>query len=176
MSSYQLPEDQASFVVPTVEITDYDFVDPDLEDYGNTTSPIQTYLASSSKKSSGKRRSKDTAHSGSDTERDTPDMSTRSSKQPSGSKRHSGSSKSKSKSKTDDWTDVTEPEERRRIQNRIAQRKFRMSIPDQQVDLGCRTDRQPQERRRENRKNKHRGTNKTKRTPSTPTESPSQTT
>jgi hypothetical protein len=27
----------------------------------------------------------------------------------------------------DDWTDVTDPNERRKIQNRIAQRKFRMS-------------------------------------------------
>ncbi|KAH8908680.1 hypothetical protein BR93DRAFT_496472 [Coniochaeta sp. PMI_546] len=58
-------------------------------------------------------------------------MSTRSSKQPSSSKRHSGSSKSKPKTKTDDWTDVTEPEERRRIQNRIAQRKFREKAREQ---------------------------------------------
>ncbi|KAM0286032.1 hypothetical protein ACHAQH_001222 [Verticillium albo-atrum] len=46
----------------------------------------------------------------------------------SSSKRHA-QSKSKSKSlKTDDWTDVTDPEERRRIQNRIAQRKFRENV------------------------------------------------
>ncbi|PSR79194.1 hypothetical protein BD289DRAFT_105111 [Coniella lustricola] len=40
----------------------------------------------------------------------------------SSSKHHSGSSKHSSKK--DDWAEVTEPEERRRIQNRIAQRKF----------------------------------------------------
>lgn len=39
----------------------------------------------------------------------------------------SSRSKSKPKSKDSSWTDVTDPEERRRIQNRIAQRKFRMS-------------------------------------------------
>jgi hypothetical protein len=43
----------------------------------------------------------------------------------SSSKRHGSSSSSKHQSKGDDWSEVTEPEERRRIQNRIAQRKFR---------------------------------------------------
>ncbi|KAF2972692.1 hypothetical protein GQX73_g994 [Xylaria multiplex] len=53
-------------------------------------------------------------------------MSSYQSKYPeSSSKKHGSKSKSKAKPKNDDWTDVTEPEERRRIQNRIAQRKFR---------------------------------------------------
>lgn len=49
----------------------------------------------------------------------------------SSSKKHGSSSSSKHQSKGDDWSEVTEPEERRRIQNRIAQRKFRKYfIPD----------------------------------------------
>ncbi|EFX01213.1 hypothetical protein CMQ_6155 [Grosmannia clavigera kw1407] len=38
---------------------------------------------------------------------------------------------SKGKTKTDDWSEVTDPEERRRIQNRIAQRKFREKAREQ---------------------------------------------
>ncbi|KAL2268628.1 hypothetical protein VTJ83DRAFT_3474 [Remersonia thermophila] len=41
------------------------------------------------------------------------------------------SSSSPRMKKTDDWTEVTEPDERRRIQNRIAQRKFREKAREQ---------------------------------------------
>jgi hypothetical protein len=48
----------------------------------------------------------------------------KSSKSRSKSSSKSSTSSSNSKSKMDDWSEVLEPDERRRIQNRIAQRKF----------------------------------------------------
>ncbi|KAK6077343.1 hypothetical protein SCUP234_06755 [Seiridium cupressi] len=49
----------------------------------------------------------------------------------SSSKKHSSSSSKSKSSKSDNWSDVTEPEERRRIQNRLAQRKFREKAKEQ---------------------------------------------
>lgn len=102
------------------------------------TTPRQTHLpafSQSSEASAEERRpnSRESSHSGSDTEREeyTAKMPSGSSSSKhhsssSSSKKHSSSSSSsKHRSKGDDWSDVTEPEERRRIQNRIAQRKFR---------------------------------------------------
>ncbi|KAK4164912.1 hypothetical protein QBC43DRAFT_352624 [Cladorrhinum sp. PSN259] len=71
--------------------------------------------------------------SGSDTEREGGggNMSSRSSKSSGSGSGSSGKSKSSRSRKSDDWSEVTEPEERRRIQNRIAQRKFREKAREQ---------------------------------------------
>jgi hypothetical protein len=42
-----------------------------------------------------------------------------------GDKRKSSSSSDKARTPEDDWSKVSDPNERRRIQNRLAQRKFR---------------------------------------------------
>lgn len=113
-------------MIPTVEVTDYSTESVEVFE-GSASPPYHTHssLSPPSKKSAGKRRAKPaTYQSGSDDqEQDKPKMSLRP------SKRHSSKSSGKSKHKTDDWNEVTEPEERRRIQNRIAQRKFRMLLP-----------------------------------------------
>ena len=112
---------------------------PEALDYQQpTSSSSSSHKESRSSKSSSRhhkrgKESKSSYQSGSDTERESPR---------GGSSKMSGSSRSAkhqqpsskrekapkpSKKTTDDWSEVTDPEERRRIQNKIAQRKFSKS-------------------------------------------------
>ena len=132
MSSSQFPEDYISLGNLSLEAEE-DYEESYQQGPDDPTTPRQPRppLQSFSSGSSSRRVTFADTFSGSETERDnhksrkSHKMSSRSAtKQPSSSsKKHSSS---KNKAKNDDWTDVTEPEERRRIQNRIAQRKFRM--------------------------------------------------
>ena len=130
MSSSQFPEDYLSLGNLSLEAEE-DFGPPEPGFVDDPTTPRQQrppLLSHSSRGSSSRSGTYVDPHSGSETEKDKRSKRKMSSR--SGNKHHSSSSKkhssSRNKTKNDDWTDVTEPEERRRIQNRIAQRKFRM--------------------------------------------------
>ncbi|KAK0739259.1 hypothetical protein B0T21DRAFT_409620 [Apiosordaria backusii] len=124
--------------------TDYTGIDPDhsggypdesLVDWdGAQDSAVYTPAPSSSSKKSRSSKwsksSKLTSYSGSDTETEEAKMSSRSSKYSGSSSKKEKSSSPRSK-ESDDWSAVTDPEMRRRIQNRIAQRKFRDKAREQ---------------------------------------------
>lgn len=109
-------------MIPTVEITDYSTESTKVaQDSPSPPYHAHSSLSPPSRRSSiGKRRSSKAAQVQSVSDQEQQDSATMSLRV---NKRHSKSGKSKHK--TDDWNEVTEPEERRRIQNRIAQRKFR---------------------------------------------------
>ncbi|KAK3378047.1 hypothetical protein B0H63DRAFT_525304 [Podospora didyma] len=137
MSSYQPPEEDQDFIQDSIT---YEYwaeaeAEPE-EDIEELSTPRQTRApslpASQLSKGRSRRRGSKAPQSGSDTEKESAKMSSRSSKHHSSSSSSSSKKdKSKGKTKTDDWTEVTEPEERRRIQNRIAQRKFREKAREQ---------------------------------------------
>ncbi|KLU88772.1 hypothetical protein MAPG_07756 [Magnaporthiopsis poae ATCC 64411] len=125
MSSSQDPQDRKGKGVPTYS----------LEILEETADQAQSaHQHGTTEKSRGKRKSKSKKdQSGSDTETEAPKMSSRSSKtsSPSESTKKHGSSSRHRAPQNEDWTEVTDPEERRRIQNRIAQRKFRGKAKEQ---------------------------------------------
>ncbi len=134
MSSPQHPHDQGSYLVPQVEVYDYG-TDPEAEEEYDDQLPPSTpqelthsLAVRTRKSSSSSGKSKKTyVQSGSDTETESAaNMSSRPSRSSASGKKDKSSAKGRHH-KSDDWADVTEPEERRRIQNRIAQRKFRKS-------------------------------------------------
>jgi len=142
MTSSQQPEDLIAAPPPTILVEEVESDSPKESErtQGEKTpqsSPIRSSRLQVPETRPRRSTRKRTASQISDTEAASFEpadaMSSQTSKHKSegGSKKHHGSSSKKDRksSKSDDWSEVTEPEERRRIQNRIAQRKFRESSP-----------------------------------------------
>ncbi|KAK3685926.1 hypothetical protein B0T22DRAFT_538160 [Podospora appendiculata] len=138
MSSYQLSEDQRSIYSPTSTPGGLWSAATEAQRHGENLKGSKDLVTLRQPTFSGANTSRTQypfkqkeSESGSETEKEPPKMSARSAKHNHHTSPSSSRKERSTKAKSDDWSEVTEPEERRRIQNRIAQRKFREKAREQ---------------------------------------------